>query len=66
LNIIFTKSQKDLPQLEDLLLSNNPLEEKHTAEGNWRDLCMKALPQVKRIDGGIVIKNDPSDTAESA
>ncbi|KAJ3373275.1 Dynein light chain 1, axonemal [Allomyces arbusculus] len=49
---------KDLPALEDILLSNNPLEEKHTAEGNWRDLCSKAVPQIKRLDGQIVIKPD--------
>ncbi|ORZ32081.1 hypothetical protein BCR44DRAFT_1416695 [Catenaria anguillulae PL171] len=49
---------KDLPLLEDVLLSGNPLEEKHTAEGNWRDLCSKTFPQIKRLDGQIVIRAD--------
>ncbi|KAL7750756.1 Dynein light chain 1, axonemal [Sorochytrium milnesiophthora] len=47
-----------LAQLEDVVLLGNPLEEKHTAEGNWRDMCSKTLPQIKRLDGKIVIKED--------
>ncbi|KAI9188883.1 Dynein light chain 1, axonemal [Blastocladiella emersonii ATCC 22665] len=49
---------KDLPALEDLLLAGNPLEEKHTGEGNWRDLCSKTFPQIKRLDGQIVFRAD--------
>ncbi|KAI9221305.1 hypothetical protein BC828DRAFT_405042 [Blastocladiella britannica] len=49
---------KDLPLLEDLVLVGNPLEEKHSADGNWREVCTRTFPQIKRLDGQIVIKND--------
>ncbi|KAJ1515019.1 Dynein light chain 1, axonemal [Coelomomyces lativittatus] len=53
---------KDLPALEDLILTGNPLEEKHIADGNWRDLCSKSFVQIKRLDGQMVIKNEPETT----
>lgn len=48
---------KELP-LEDLLMANNPLEEKHTGEGNWRESCSKFFPQLKRLDGQVIVKNE--------
>ena len=33
------------------LFAGNPLEEKHSAEGNWRDEAIKRLPHLKKLDG---------------
>ena len=51
----------DLPCLEDLLLVGNPLEEKHTAEGDWRDLAAGKLTKLKKLDGVPVIRQDQDD-----
>ncbi|XP_067681715.1 dynein axonemal light chain 1-like [Haliotis asinina] len=48
----------DLPCLEDLLMVGNPLEEKHSAEGDWRDLASKRLPKLKKLDGVPVIRDE--------
>lgn len=29
----------------------NPLEEKHSADGDWRDQAIKRLPRLKKLDG---------------
>ena len=29
----------------------NPLEEKHSADGTWRDEVSKRLPKLKKLDG---------------
>ena len=29
----------------------NPLEEKHSTEGDWRDLATTKLPKLKKLDG---------------
>lgn len=34
-----------------MLFVGNPLEEKHSAEGNWRDEAIKRLPRLKKLDG---------------
>lgn len=41
----------DLPCLEDLVFLGNPLQEKHSTEGNWIDEASKRLPNLKKIDG---------------
>ena len=41
----------DLPCLADLVFVGNPLEEKHSAEGNWMDEASKRLPNLKKLDG---------------
>ena len=46
----------DLSSLEELVLVNNPLEELHTAEGNWREICADRLPNLKKLDGVEVIR----------
>jgi dynein light chain 1 len=37
--------------LEDLLFVGNPLEEKHTAEGDWRKQVASKLKGLKKLDG---------------
>ncbi|CAH1792208.1 unnamed protein product [Owenia fusiformis] len=44
----------DLPCLEELLFTGNPLEEKHSADGDWRDLVIKKLTKLKKLDGVVV------------
>lgn len=29
----------------------NPLEEKHSADGDWRDQAIRRLPKLKKLDG---------------
>jgi hypothetical protein len=44
--------------LEDLLLQNNPLEEKATQDGVWRDEISKKFPGLKKLDGKPIIRDD--------
>uniref|UniRef100_A0A8C0S214 Dynein axonemal light chain 1 n=1 Tax=Canis lupus familiaris TaxID=9615 RepID=A0A8C0S214_CANLF len=41
----------ELPCLEDLVFVGNPLEEKHSAEGNWIEEATKRVPKLKKLDG---------------
>ncbi|XP_071962287.1 dynein axonemal light chain 1-like [Antedon mediterranea] len=50
-----------LPLLEDIVFVGNPLEEKHTAEGDWRDQATKRLPKLKKLDGVPVIKQEDEE-----
>lgn len=54
-----------LPELEDVLLSGNPLEEKCTAEGTWRDEFTKKFTQVKKLDGKPIIREEEGEEEES-
>uniref|UniRef100_A0ABI8A256 Dynein axonemal light chain 1 n=2 Tax=Carnivora TaxID=33554 RepID=A0ABI8A256_FELCA len=40
----------ELPCLEDLVFVGNPLEEKHSAEGNWIEEATKRVPKLKKLD----------------
>ncbi|XP_069494871.1 dynein axonemal light chain 1 [Ambystoma mexicanum] len=51
----------DLPSLEDLVFVANPLEEKHTGEGNWVEEATRRLPKLKKLDGNPVIKQDEEE-----
>lgn len=48
----------ELPALEDLLFVGNPLEEKHTADGDWRDKALARLPKLKKLDGITVVSQE--------
>ena len=48
-------NQADLPVLEELVFVGNPLEEKETAEGTYRDNVAKKLPKLKKLDGICII-----------
>lgn len=41
----------ELPCLEDLVFVGNPLEEKHSSEGNWIEEATKRVPRLKKLDG---------------
>ncbi|GAB5573010.1 dynein axonemal light chain 1 [Prionailurus iriomotensis] len=51
----------ELPCLEDLVFVGNPLEEKHSAEGNWIEEATKRVPKLKKLDGTPVIKEDEEE-----
>ncbi|KAI9359615.1 hypothetical protein DFJ73DRAFT_817056 [Zopfochytrium polystomum] len=51
-------SCQSLPALEEVLLVGNPLEEKCTAEGTWISDMMKKFPQLKKLDGKPIIRDD--------
>lgn len=38
--------------LEELVFVGNPLEEKESADGTYRDTVAKKLPKLKKLDGG--------------
>lgn len=51
----------ELPHLEDLLFVGNPLEEKHTGEGDWRKQVAQRLKGLKKLDGDPVIREDDNE-----
>ena len=38
--------------------TGNPLEEKHSAEGDWRDKAIARLPKLKKLDGIPVVSQE--------
>eukprot|EP01135_Chromosphaera_perkinsii_P001683 Nk52_evm60s208 gene=Nk52_evmTU60s208 len=56
----FEKLQ-DLPKLEELIFTGNPLEEKYTADGTWRSEVAKRLPHLKKLDGVPIVSDEPED-----
>merc|ERR1711976_548871 len=51
----------DLVSLEDLLFVGNPLEEKHSAEGDWRDQVAVRLRKLRKLDGVPVIRDEEGE-----
>lgn len=50
-----------LPCLEELLFVGNPLEEKLTLEGTWRDKVIPLLGSLRKLDGVPVIKQEEEE-----
>ncbi len=44
--------------LEEILLQGNPLEEKLSADGTWRDEISKKFSILKKLDGKPIIRDD--------
>merc|ERR1712018_698331 len=51
----------DLQCLAELLFVGNPLEEKHSAEGDWRDQVAVKLKKLKKLDGVPVIRDEEDE-----
>uniref|UniRef100_A0A4W4E8W8 Dynein axonemal light chain 1 n=2 Tax=Electrophorus electricus TaxID=8005 RepID=A0A4W4E8W8_ELEEL len=51
----------DLPSLVDLVFVGNPLEEKYSAEGTWIDEATRRVPNLKKLDGIPVIKQEEEE-----
>uniref|UniRef100_G3PIL9 Dynein axonemal light chain 1 n=1 Tax=Gasterosteus aculeatus aculeatus TaxID=481459 RepID=G3PIL9_GASAC len=48
----------NLPCLADLGFVGNPLEEKQSAQGTWMDEASKRLPNLRKLDGTPIIKQE--------
>ncbi|KAJ3189325.1 Dynein light chain 1, axonemal [Gaertneriomyces sp. JEL0708] len=55
-----------LPQIQDVLFVGNPVEEKATADGNWRAEMEKRFPTLKRLDGQPIIRDEAEGSEEGA
>ncbi|XP_072016735.1 dynein axonemal light chain 1-like [Amphiura filiformis] len=53
-----------LPCLVELLFVGNPLEVKHSEEGDWSARSCKVLPNLKKLDGVPVIKQEEEEEGE--
>ena len=42
-------------------ITGNPLEEKHSTEGDWRDQALKRLPKLKKLDGVPVVGQEEEE-----
>ncbi|KAJ3062095.1 Dynein light chain 1, axonemal, partial [Rhizoclosmatium hyalinum] len=51
-------SLQALPNLVEMLLTGNPLEEKGQADGNWVSEVSKKFPGLKKLDGKPIIRED--------
>lgn len=61
---IFSYSKQSLPDLSDLLLAGNPIEEKCTADGNWVSEIAKKFPTVKKLDSKPIIREEEVDESK--
>lgn len=43
------------------IFPGNPLEEKHSAEGDWRDQATRRLPRLKKLDGIPIVGGDEEE-----
>ncbi|XP_034432537.1 dynein light chain 1, axonemal isoform X1 [Hippoglossus hippoglossus] len=56
----------ELPCLEDMVFVGNPLEEKYSTEGTWMEEASKRLPNLKKLDGTPVIKQEEDEGEEES
>ena len=56
---------QELPALEELLFTNNPLEEVHSKQGNWRVEVIRRLPQLKKLDGIPITEQERQEARKS-
>lgn len=50
---LLKKREHDVGHKYLILISGNPLEEKHSAEGDWRDIVSAKLKNLKKLDGKL-------------
>ncbi|XP_009874133.1 PREDICTED: dynein light chain 1, axonemal isoform X1 [Apaloderma vittatum] len=52
----------ELPLLEDLVFAGNPLQEKYASDqNNWIEEASKRVPNLKKLDGILVIKEEEDE-----
>jgi len=51
----------ELSSLAELVFVGNPIEEKHSADGDWMDRVSKSLKSLKKLDGQPIIKNEEDE-----
>lgn len=59
-------TQAGLTLLEDVLFSGNPIEEKCSGDGNWVQEITKRFPFAKKLDGKILIREEPDEDKAAA
>eukprot|EP00038_Savillea_parva_P008912 m.180018 g.180018 ORF g.180018 m.180018 type:complete len:193 (-) comp14909_c0_seq1:267-845(-) len=52
---------KDLPNLVELNFVGNPLEQKHSEDGDWVQQVQQRLPGLKKMDGIPLVTDAPDD-----
>eukprot|EP00041_Stephanoeca_diplocostata_P010581 m.168522 g.168522 ORF g.168522 m.168522 type:complete len:187 (-) comp18212_c0_seq2:282-842(-) len=52
---------KDCPKLVELNFVGNPLQEKHAADGDWKEQVQQRLPGLKKMDGIPLVSDEPGD-----
>ncbi|EDQ91927.1 uncharacterized protein MONBRDRAFT_17815 [Monosiga brevicollis MX1] len=57
---------RQLPALESVVLMGNPIQEKHAESGDWTQLIMEKLPQIKKIDGKPIVRGGEEESEEAA
>jgi hypothetical protein len=57
---------QELPALEELLFTGNPLEETHAKQGTWRTEVVRRLPGIKKLDGVPVTEQERQEAGVSA
>lgn len=62
--IEFTRLQ-ELPLLENLLFTGNPLHENFVDEAVYRTECIKRLPFLKKLDGELVVSDVDAQFAQT-
>uniref|UniRef100_A0A1A8PM60 Dynein axonemal light chain 1 n=1 Tax=Nothobranchius pienaari TaxID=704102 RepID=A0A1A8PM60_9TELE len=50
-----------LPHLVDLVFVGNPLQERNASAGGWMEKACKKLPNLKKLDGNLVIKQEEEE-----
>ena len=43
------------------MFTGNPLEEKHTAEGDWKARVSEKIQSLKKIDGTPIVREDEEE-----
>lgn len=56
---------QELPCLDNLLFTGNPLHESYTDEILYRSECIKRLPSLKKLDGELVVSDVDSQQAQA-
>lgn len=56
---------QELPVLENLLFTGNPLHENFYDEALYRTECIKRLPLLKKLDGELVVSDVDAQFAQS-
>ncbi|NXB99172.1 DNAL1 protein, partial [Orthonyx spaldingii] len=51
----------ELPSLEELVFVGNPLQDKYAAENNWIEEATKRVPNLKKLDGTLVVKEEEEE-----
>ena len=52
----------DIPTLEELVFVGNPLEEKSTQDGDYREQAERRILQLKKLDGVPIVRAEGDDT----